>query len=250
LAPVRYPQRVAVDDEGNVRPLGRREWPGSAEILARRQSLHGFKVEFVFDVSQTSGAELPAPPRPKLLIGEAPFGLGEAVMKLIEQAGYRVNTVPDATAIGGANGITDFAAGTVLIRSDMDDAAMVKTLLHEAAHCLLHRGPPGQFFPRPLKEVEAESTAFLVAAAHGMATGDYSFPYVATWAGGDGPKALLATQDRVANAARHIMRASRAPHGTGGRPPGAEAVLAAQVQGQARPEDGFEARGADPMGMW
>jgi hypothetical protein len=250
LAPVRYPQRVAVDDEGNVRPLSRREWPNAGETLARRQALRGFKVEFVFDVSQTSGADLPVLPRPKLLVGEAPVGLGAAVLKLIEDSGYRVDTVPDAAAIGGANGITDFAAGTVLIRSDMDDAAMVKTLLHEAAHCLLHGGPPGQFFPRPLKEVEAESTAFLVAAAHGMSTGDYSFPYVATWAGTDGTNALLATQDRVATVARQIMRASPAPHGTGGRAPGPEEVMTVQVNRRGELDRRIEARGAGPLEMW
>jgi hypothetical protein len=250
LAPVQYPQRVAVDDEGNVRPLGRREWPNAGETLARRQSLRGFKVEFVFDVSQTSGQDLPVPPRPKLLVGEAPVGLGAAVTKLIEDSGYRVDTVPDATTIGGANGITDFAAGTVSIRSDMDDAAMVKTLLHEAAHCLLHAGPPGQSFPRPLKEMEAESTAFLVAAAHGMSTGDYSFPYVATWAGTDGTNALLVTQDRVATVARQIMRASPALHGTGGRAPGTEAVLRSQLQGRAGPEHRLEAPEASPLEMW
>jgi hypothetical protein len=249
LAPVRYPQRVAVDDEGDVRPLGRREWPNVGETLARRQSLRGFKVEFVFDVSQTSGQDLPVPPRPKLLVGEAPVGLGAAVMKLIEDSGYRVDTVPGAGAIGRANGITDFAVGTVLIRSDMDDAAMVKTLLHEAAHCLLHAGPPGQFFPRPLKEVEAESAAFLVAAAHGMSTGDYSFPYVATWAGTDGTNALLATEDRVATVARQIMRASPAPHGTGGRAPGTEAELRSQLQRRVGLERGIEVRGTGPLEM-
>jgi hypothetical protein len=250
LAPVRYPQRVAVDDEGNVRPLSRREWPNAGETLARRQSLRGFKVEFVFDVSQTSGADLPRPPRPKLLVGEAPAGLGAAVLKLIEDSGYRVDTVPDAAAIGGANGMTDFAAGTVLIRSDMDDAAMVKTLLHEAAHCLLHGGPPGQFFPRPLKEVEAESTAFLVAAAHGMSTGDYSFPYVATWAATDGANALLATQDRVATVARQIMRASPAPHGTGGRAIDTEAAVAVQVQRRAGLDRRIEVPGASSLETW
>jgi hypothetical protein len=48
LAPVRYPQRVAVDGNGNVRPLGRGEWPDTGETLNRPQSLRGFKVEFVF----------------------------------------------------------------------------------------------------------------------------------------------------------------------------------------------------------
>jgi hypothetical protein len=109
----------------------------------------------------------------------------------------------------------------------MDDAAMVKTLIHEAAHVLLHAGPPGQFLPRPLKEVEAESVAYVVASTHGMATGDYSFPYVAAWAGADGARAIQATQARVATAARLIIEASPAPHDLGGRPPGSAQVFAA-----------------------
>ena len=71
------------------------------------------------------------------------------------------------------------------------------------------------------KEVEAESVAYLVAAAHGMPTGDYSFPYVAAWAGKDGARAVQAVQARVALAARGLIAASPAPCSGGGRPPGA-----------------------------
>src|SRR6202011_2857938 len=49
----------------------------------------------------------------------------------------------------------------------------------EAAHVVLHKGPPGQYLPRAVKEVEAESVAYVVASVHGMATDGYSFPYVA-----------------------------------------------------------------------
>jgi len=71
-----------------------------------------------------------------------------------------------------------------------------------------------------VKEVEAESVAFVVAAAHGMATDAYSFPYVAGWAGEHGPAVVRATQARVAQAARVIVEASPAVHMSGGRPPG------------------------------
>ena len=86
--------------------------------------------------------------------------------------------------------------------------------------CCCTPGHRDSSFPRPLKEVEAESVAYVVASAHGMATGDYSFPYVAAWAGADGARAIQATQARVATAARLIIEASPAPHGLGGRPPG------------------------------
>lgn len=227
LAPCRYERQIAVDSDGNARRLAGGEAPAEGERLERRNLLAGFRIEYVFDVSQTSGAEVPEPVHPKLLEGHAPQGLGSSVLAVIEDAGYRVDTVASAAAIGGANGQTDWGQKIVLVRSDMDEAAMAKTLIHEAAHVLLHTNPPGMYLPRPLKEVEAESVAYVVASAHGMATGDYSFPYVASWAGENGAKAVQATQVRVAKAARQIIESSSAPHSGGGRVPGVEAAISA-----------------------
>jgi len=228
LAPCRYDRRVAVDPEGHTRSLAKTDTPAEGERVEARKVLAGFRVEYVFDVSQTTGVELAEPPRPALLQGEAPPGLGVAVLALIEDSGFQVDTVPGAGAIGGANGQTNWASRTVVVRADMDDAAMVKTLVHEAAHVLLHEGPPGQYLSRATKEVEAESVAYVVASTHGMATaGVYSFPYVAAWAGEDGAKAVVATQGRVAKAARQIIEASPALHLSGGKVPGADAAVAA-----------------------
>jgi hypothetical protein len=250
LAPCLYDRRVVTDVEGNSRRLGRREAAGEGERIEVRRVLAGFRPEYVFSVHQTSGSELPDPPRPKLLVGEAPVGLGAAVLEMIESQGFRVDTVADAGAISGANGMTRWDSRVVLVRADMDDAAMVKTLIHEAAHVLLHAGPPGQFLPRPLKEVEAESVAYVVASAHGMAAGDYSFPYVAAWAGVDGAKAIQSTQARVATAARLIIEASPAPHVLGGRPPGSAQVAAAAETRRAELGNRLEASAVDsPIGV-
>jgi hypothetical protein len=227
LAPCRYERQIAVDPDGKARRLSVGEAPGEGETIERRNVLGGFRIEHVFDVSQTSGAEVPEPLRPKLLEGQAPQGLGASVLAMIEDAGYRVDTVASAAAIGGANGQTDRGQRVVLVRSDMDEAAMVKTLIHEAAHVLLHTDSPGMYLPRPLKEVEAESVAYVVASAHGMPTGDYSFPYVASWAGENVAKAVQATQLRVAKTARQLIESSSAPHTGGGRVPGVEAAISA-----------------------
>jgi hypothetical protein len=250
LAPCRYDRRSATDGEGNSRRLKRGEAGREGERVEVRKVLAGFRAEYVFSVHQTSGAELPAPPQPRLLVGQAPAGLGGAVLEIIEAQGFRVDTVADGAAISGANGVTRWDSRLVLVRADMDDAAMVKTLIHEAAHVLLHAGPPGQFLPRPLKEVEAESVAYVVGFAHGMATGDYSFPYVAAWAGDDGVAALQATQTRVARAARLFIEASPAPHGAGGRPPGSEQVAAAAETRRAELGNRLAADAAESgMGM-
>jgi hypothetical protein len=58
-----------------------------------------------------------------------------------------------------------------------------------------------------------------------MASDDYSFPYVAGWAGDDPVAKVHAAQQRVARAAKAILEVSPAEHGCGGRVPGAiEAV--------------------------
>jgi hypothetical protein len=231
LAPCRAECRYALRPDGEVRPLRAGEHPSPDERVESHRSLVGFRLEHVFSVHQTAGVPLPEPPLPELLAGAAPPGLSEGVTRLVEGVGFRVGEVDNAAAIGGANGLTSFAERLVSVRADMDEAARAKTLLHEAAHVLLHGDPPGSTLPRALKEVEAESVAFVVARAHGMDTGSYSFPYVAVWAGPDGAQAVAATQARVARAATVLLAASPAPHASGGRPPGVEAALAARRDG-------------------
>jgi len=227
LASCRVDRRVAIDSDGNARRLGRGEMPGEWGWVESRRVVSGFRVEHVFSVQQTSGVVLPARPRPRLLAGEAPRGLGAVVLELIASYGFGVDTVVDADAIGGANGVTRWDTRSVVVRADMVDAAMVKTLIHEAGHVLGHGEAPGRLLPRPLEEVEAESVAFVVASVDGMATDGYSFSYVAAWVGEDGPRAVAATQARVAQVARTIIDASPAPRVAGGRPPGADAAIVA-----------------------
>jgi hypothetical protein len=70
---------------------------------------------------------------------------------------------------------------------------------------------------------------------HGMPTDDYSFPYVAGWAGEDPDKAIRETQARVNVAARAIIAESPAEHTVGSKPPGTDLAVAAvrQLEGEA-----------------
>src|SRR5436190_1154073 len=71
---------------------------------------------------------------------------------------------------GPANGRTDFAARSVTVRADVSDAQAAKTLAHELAHVQLHDGSAYALGCRGLIEVEAESVAYVVAAAAGLPT--------------------------------------------------------------------------------
>ena len=77
----------------------------------------------------------------------------------------------------------------------------------EWAHCAAH-APEILTEPvcRGIKEVEAESIAFIVADTLGIDTSTYSFPYVAHWAAGVGDLAAVqATAERVIAHARKIL---------------------------------------------
>lgn len=170
----------------------------------------GYRTVSVFDVSQTTGAPLPEPQRPSLLSGEAPPGLWEGLATQVQQAGFHLERVPSAAAIGGANGVTDFGSRTVQVRADVSPAQAAKTLAHELGHVLLHdpaRGASPTGPCRDDKEVEAESVAFIVLAHAGVDTSDYSFGYVAGWATGAQPDVIRARAQRILHASRSIMAA-------------------------------------------
>jgi hypothetical protein len=163
-------------------------------------------------VTQTDGDPVPQQPLPKLLAGQAPAGLWDALAHLAEARGYTVQRGD----CDGANGRTYFDTKTVRVRADVDDAQAVKTLAHELGHVLLHDNGVTALVCRGVVEVEAESVAFLVAAHHGLDTAGYTFPYVATWAertGEDPAKVVHATGQRVIAAAHQILEHTTATVG-------------------------------------
>jgi DNA primase len=234
LAPVTARAAEADDEqEGSAE----HEQSGSSRDAAKpRRRVVGFRPAAVFDVAQTDGDPLPAQPRAQLLEGEAPQGLWDALAGEVAARGFQLGRCPDAAAIRGANGVTDFADRTVLVRADVSDAQAVKTLAHEAAHVAMHdpRGGEGSGGDGPdcrgLIEVEAESVAYLVAAHHGMDTAGYSFAYVAQWAGRD-DEAIAATAARVLSTARALIGATDPADGA--VPSGRAAELAEQVRSAA-----------------
>jgi len=92
------------------------------------------------------------------------------------------------------------------VDADLSDAHAAKTANHEAAHAILHTDEDGKGTTEPDQatcELEAESVAYLVCAQAGLDASDYSFGYVAGWAGGD-LDAIRATAQRVTTCAHGI----------------------------------------------
>ncbi len=154
------------------------------DAQSRRRVLRGFRVAYVFDVSQTEGEPLPEV-APKLLTGEAPAALWDFLTAQVTAHGYTVNR--DHC---GANGVTDRATRTVTVRPDVDPAQAVKTLAHELAH------------------IECGHTAesYDYTGWAGLDAGTYTVPYVAGWSGGN-LAVLRASASTVTAAAHRIIAA-------------------------------------------
>jgi len=167
--------------------------------------LRGFKVVHVFDVAQTDGDELPSPPV-QLLDGGDPHHVTERLAAVIADHGYTFTLGPMPAGHAAANGVTTYDTRTVVVRDDLAPAQQAKTTAHELAHVLLHSPDQGERPERAVCEIEEESVAYLVCGSHGLASDDYSFGYVATWASGD-TDAVRATSERVITCAARILDA-------------------------------------------
>lgn len=167
--------------------------------------LRGFKVVHVFDIAQTDGDALPAPPV-HLLDGDDPDHVTNRLAAIIRSSGYAFELGAMPAGHEDANGVTDHTNRAVTVRDDLAPAQQAKTTAHELAHVLLHDPATGSRPDRNVCEIEAESVAYLVCGSHGLASDDYSFGYVATWAAGD-PDAVRATAQRVTACAARILDA-------------------------------------------
>lgn len=216
--------RVAVADDGTYRRLDKGEKPAPGETVARR--MIGVRPTTVFPAEFTDGdAPIPEAPAPQLLRGEAPPGLWEGLTALIRAKGFTLDDAATAAQIEGANGVTMWGSDKILVRADMEPLARVKTLSHETGHLYGHApGDPDVPAHRGIAEIEAESVAAFVLAAHGVDSSDYTVPYVSTWAsrvkGVDPVTAVQQTAARVRTIALQILDGLDTQKVSDGDPPG------------------------------
>jgi len=122
----------------------------------KEKFLTGFRVVYVFDISQTDGEPLPEPPDWK-----SPEKNLELQEKLLSFAAENNIVVRFKQLEGEIQGVSK---GGVI---EISPEAGTKTLVHEVAHELMHQ-QKGIFQESRLMELEAEAVAYLVAKHFGL----------------------------------------------------------------------------------
>ena len=152
--------------------------------------LSGFRVVYVFDVSQTDGD--PLPPVPNWKSPEKNAELNEKLIRFAESKGI---TITFKELHGETQGLSKGGA------IEISPSAGTKTLIHEIAHELVHREEDCSI-TKVNREMEAETIAFLVSRYFGI-QGLNSSTYISLF-GQTGIDILSAT-NRIQRTASEII---------------------------------------------
>lgn len=171
-------------------------------------SLTGFKVAYVFDVSQTSGEPLPEISAEELLQSVDDYQIFMEALRNVAPVPLEVQEVD-----GGAKGYFSPVEQKIAIQSGMSESQTVKTAIHEIAHSLLHDTDHARMEgvdatekkDRNTKEVEAEAVAYTVCQHFGIDTSDYSFGYVAGWSSGREMTELKKSMETIQKTAAELI---------------------------------------------
>ena len=143
--------------------------------------LVGFRAVYVFDVSQTEGAELPG-------LSEGVTGsVGENRERLINFIIAQGIELEFKEYIAPALGMS--YGGRIAIGPGQASAEEFSTLVHELAHEMLHKAERRTATTKTVRETEAEAIAFVVSQTIGLDAGRASADYIHLY---HGNAALLA----------------------------------------------------------
>jgi len=178
----------------------RKKEEGNKDITKQNERvLLGFRNAYVFDISQTEGVELPSLHQVTGDPGENTERLTAFLASKGIPVGYNENLAP---ALGMSYG------GRIAILPGQSKAETFATLVHEAAHELLHKAERRTATTKTVRETEAEAVAFVVGKAVGLVNDMASASYIQLY---HGNASLLAESLEVIQQTASVILAALEP---------------------------------------
>lgn len=151
----------------------------------------GFKLGYVFDVSQTEGKKIEAFRFDEDKLVKEKGKILEGLRKTVDKEGYSIRYATKEELGDGCYGLCNHLTKEIKILEGMSDLQEISTTVHECGHALAHSQHREDFEgltpheKREIKEVEAESIACVVCTHLGLDTKNFNFSYITGWAEGD-----------------------------------------------------------------
>lgn len=207
IAPTPYKKKIEKDVLDPDTKLPMRDENGEIIKEEKEVSIPSFRPITVFDVSQTSGKELPT-------LASDLNGKVEN-FDMLKEAISRSAPVPISfkPLRPDTDGYFSPKRQEIVIREGMGEVQTVCAMIHESAHAKLHN--PANIpetddkskLSRSDEEVQAESIAYTVCAYFGIETGENSFGYLASWSQNKELKELKESLDVINKTSSELITA-------------------------------------------
>lgn len=180
-----------------IAPIARPARDTGEEEEADEPLIIGFRAVSVFDISQTEGKDVPELCAQLHGDVEDHAVLFQAARALTDCEVEMMDLPPDTY------GLCMHREHRIGIREGISQAMQLKTLFHEIAHARLH--PCGTELSREMREIQAESVAYILCAHLGIDSGGYSFGYLVSWGAAERPHFFQAAMPAVVATAREMI---------------------------------------------
>lgn len=167
----------------------------SPKSASDEKVLFGFRLVYVFDISQTDGEEFPD----LASLGGDPGTYIDSLSCIYQEKGIRLEFAEKLPR--DANGMSQ--GGVVTIKESLLPPQKFSTMVHELAHEELHWNDKRDTVTKSMRETEAEAVAYVVCRGIGLECSTKASDYIQMWDGDD--KHLLQSLDRIRKVASEIL---------------------------------------------
>lgn len=143
-----------------------------------KKAVTGFRIAYVYDIADTDGSDEFLPVLVKGVSGNS--DRERVIYEKLRDVISQEHLVLEVTGTA-SKGAYNIETGFISINVDYDYLQRIKTLLHEYAHAVDYAMNPEKDIKKNVRELVAESVAFVVMQYLGFDTSSYSIGYIKSW---------------------------------------------------------------------